>query len=70
VELALLTLLIVGGYLAACAFWPFVTCPRCDGGRKRSPSGKAWRNCPRCKGTGTRLRAGRVAWNAFRGHNR
>ncbi|GIG58769.1 hypothetical protein Lfu02_31410 [Longispora fulva] len=47
-------------YAAACAIWPFKNCPRCTGsGRKRSPTGRAWRDCKRCKGTGKRLRLGR-----------
>lgn len=48
------------GYAIACAVWPFVTCPRCAGsGRKRSPSGRAFRDCRRCSGSGRRLRTGR-----------
>lgn len=54
-------------YLAACTWWPFKACPRCTGsGKKRSPSGKAWRPCRRCKGSGARLRAGRRAVNWIR----
>jgi hypothetical protein len=67
VELTLLTLLIAGGYLAACAIWPFTACSRCDGnGKRRSPSGKAWRPCRRCGGTGARLRLGRRVYNHLR----
>lgn len=55
------------GYIAACVIWPFKPCPRCTGsGRRRSPSGHAWRHCRRCKGTGTRLRTGRRLYNTIR----
>lgn len=54
-------------YIAACAFWPFTACRKCDGaGRHRSPSGRAWRYCHRCNGTGARLRTGRRIWNYLR----
>lgn len=53
-------LLLLGGYLIACAVWPFAACRWCGGsGKKRSPSGRAWRPCRRCKATGARVRAGR-----------
>lgn len=62
--LVLLALVLAGGYLAACAIWPFTSCARCDGrGKFRSPSGRAWRGCRRCKGSGARLRYGRRVWN-------
>ncbi len=52
------------GYAAACAWWPFTACGRCEGtGKRRSPSGRAWRRCKRCKGTGGRLRHGRRIFN-------
>ncbi|MGH3502549.1 MAG: hypothetical protein ACRDQA_16905 [Nocardioidaceae bacterium] len=58
--LALLLLLTVVGYVAACAIWPFAACRRCSGsGKRRSPSGRAWRQCRRCHGTGRRVRIGR-----------
>jgi DnaJ-class molecular chaperone len=66
--------LAVAGYLAACRWWPYAACWRCHGdGKKRSPTGRAWRPCKRCKGTGTRLRIGRRILNrwseaAARGH--
>lgn len=51
-------------YIAACACWPFTNCHRCDGaGRRRSPSGRAWRYCRHCDGSGVRLRTGRRIWN-------
>jgi hypothetical protein len=51
-------------YIAASAVWPFAACRKCDGvGRRRSPSGRAWRYCHRCHGTGARLRTGRRIWN-------
>ena len=57
-------LLITLGYAVACWIWPFKPCRRCDGnGKRRSPSGRAWRDCPRCRGGGGRLRAGRRIYN-------
>lgn len=48
------------GYLIACAIWPFAACRWCSGsGKKRSPSGRAWRPCRHCKATGARVRLGR-----------
>ena len=62
-----ITLLVTLGYAAACAWWPFRACRTCDGtGRRRSPSGRAWRYCRRCKGTGARLRLGRLIFNFIR----
>jgi hypothetical protein len=63
-----ITLIIVTpGYILACAAWPFRACRRCGGkGRRRSPSGRAWRYCHHCHGTGARLRAGRRLWNHAR----
>ncbi len=52
-------LALTHGYAFACWIWPFKACPRCSGsGKKRSPSGRAFRLCRRCEGTGRRLRAG------------
>ncbi len=49
-------------YVVACAVWPLRSCERCSGtGKRRSPSGKAWRRCGRCGGDGTSIRAGRKA---------
>lgn len=63
---AIAALALLAGYIIACTIWPFSACFGCDGdGKKRSPSGKAWRTCRRCKGTGARLRIGRRAWNAW-----
>lgn len=51
------------GYFAACAFWPYAACRKCDGsGRHRSPSGRAFRFCRQCKGGGRRVRTGRRVW--------
>lgn len=59
------------GYVVACAIWPFATCRRCTGsGKRRSPSGRAWRKCPRCRGGGERLRFGRRVWNHLTRLNR
>jgi hypothetical protein len=53
----------LGCHLVACAVWPFTACRRCKGdGKRRSPSGRAWRLCRRCKGSGARVRLGRRAW--------
>lgn len=65
--LILLTLGVVAVYVAACAFWPFAACRRCSGtGKRRSPSGKAWRPCGRCTGTGRQVRVGRRVAELFR----
>lgn len=59
-----LALVWAAGYVVACAIWPFAACGRCKGtGKRRSPTGKAWRRCGRCKGGGSRLRVGRHVWN-------
>lgn len=65
--LAVVAALLACGYVAACVIWPFSACGRCDGsGKRRSPSGKAWRSCRRCRGSGARLRVGRRWWNHVR----
>lgn len=65
--LILIPVVVTLGYIAVCAVWPYTACPRCQGtGKRRSPSGRAWRHCRRCDGTGTRLRLGRRAWNHYR----
>lgn len=55
-----LFLLITAGivvYLLACRIWPYVKCPRCNGGgRHPSPTGAAFRLCSRCGGTGRKRR--------------
>lgn len=64
--LIVIALLLGVGYVLACAMWPFTACGRCSGtGKRRSPSGKAWRRCGRCDGSGRRVRMGRVAWELF-----
>lgn len=51
-------------YVFACWMWPFANCRKCEGkGRRRSPTGRAFRRCPKCKGTGRRLRTGRWIFN-------
>jgi hypothetical protein len=62
--LAVLGLLWLTGYAAACWLWPYTECRACHGTRKRrSPTGKAYRHCRRCHHTGERLRLGRQLWN-------
>lgn len=68
VALLLAGALVVLGYVLACAVWPYASCPRCHGsGKRRSPSGKAWRPCRRCGGTGRRVRIGRRLWETGQG---
>jgi hypothetical protein len=55
----------LAAYLLACWVYPYAACPRCKGsGKRRSPSGKAFRDCRRCGGRGRRVRIGRRIWNA------
>lgn len=66
-----LALLVVAGYVLACAVWPFASCGRCSGsGKKRSPTGRAWRACGRCGGSGRRVRLGRFLWESLGGGDR
>jgi len=54
----------LGGYVIACAVWPFAACRRCEGaGKLKSPTGRAFRLCRRCKATGRRIRTGRRLFN-------
>lgn len=63
-ELAAVILILLAGYISACAFWPYTSCGRCKGtGKHRSPSGKTFRNCRRCRGSGRRIRIGRRLWD-------
>ena len=65
--LILAVLAVTFCYFAACAVWPFTACRKCRGaGRRRSPSGRAWRYCHRCGGSGARLRTGRRLFNYLR----
>ena len=53
-------LLLIVGYGLACWIWPFRNCHDCHGtGRRRSPTGRAFRACRACSGTGGQLRLGR-----------
>ena len=66
--LILLALAGAGAYLAACAWWPFLPCRRCDGsGKRRSPFDRAWRRCRRCDGSGKHVRLGRRVFDALTG---
>lgn len=61
--LTLLAAVWLALYVLACVVWPFAACRRCDGtGKRRSPSGRAWRPCGRCGGAGRRVRLGRRVW--------
>lgn len=65
--LLLLALGALALYVVACVIWPYAACRRCGGtGKRRSPSGKAWRPCSRCGGNGTRVRVGRLLWELGR----
>lgn len=65
--LLLAALLAAAGYTAACIWWPFGTCRRCDGtGKHRSPTGRYWRPCRRCDGSGRRVRIGRLLYELTR----
>jgi len=72
--LALLVIVATVGYAVACAVWPLTAHGRCNGtGKRRSPSGKAWRTCRGCGGSGRKVRLGRKAWsfvNNTRGDSR
>jgi hypothetical protein len=57
-------LVVIGAiYAAACAVWPYKACYWCDGGKRKSPSGKSWRSCHWCSGSGQRPRLGRRLWH-------
>jgi len=59
----ILAAVALAGYVLACWLWPFAAHGRCNGtGKRRSPSGKAWRPCRGCGGSGRKVRLGRRAW--------
>ena len=65
---AVLASVAFAGYALACWIWPFANCVVCSGsGKRRSPTGRAWRACGRCQGSGSRLRTGRAVWNVLSG---
>ena len=67
----LVGLVLLVGYAGACTAWPFGACRRCSGsGKRRSPSGRAWRECRRCRGSGRRVRLGRRLWVAAQATHR
>ncbi len=71
ITLTLTALAVTLCYAVACWIWPFRNCRTCGGdGKKRSPSGRAFRLCRRCTGTGRRLRAGRWIYNRLSGIRR
>lgn len=64
---ALLGLIALVLYIGACILWPYSAHRWCKGsGRRRSPTGKAWRACGGCEGTGRRVRLGRRIYEALR----
>lgn len=65
---AVVVIVMAALWVIACAVWPFEPCPHCEGGKKRSPTGKKWRNCRWCKGAGKRVRFGRRLWTALHKH--
>lgn len=68
--LVLLALALAAGYIVACAWWPYTRHGWCSGtGKRRSPSGKSWRDCGGCAGSGKRVRVGRRVYEAVRGFN-
>jgi hypothetical protein len=70
-NLTILVLISTALYVAACAWWPFTKCGRCKGtGKRRSPSGKAWRTCRGCDGSGKHVRLDRRVYEALRGDDR
>ena len=64
-SVSIAALALLAGYTAACVLWPWTSCARCQNGKLRSPTGKAWRDCPRCGGTGRKVRFGRKVWSGF-----
>ena len=69
--LILAAIVVTVCYAGACAVWPFTACRKCRGaGRRRSPSGRAWRYCHHCGGSGARLRTGRRIWNYLRNQHK
>lgn len=62
--IVLVLLVFAAVYVLACLLWPFAACRWCEGGKKRSPGGRAWRPCGHCSGTGARVRLGRRLWSA------
>ncbi len=63
--IAIVVLALLGAYTMACIAWPWTSCARCQNGKLRSPTGKAWRECPRCAGTGRKVRLVRRLWSGF-----
>ena len=63
--IAIVVLAFLGAYVVACIAWPWTSCARCQNGKLRSPTGKAWRDCPRCAGTGRKVRLGRRLWSGY-----
>jgi DnaJ-class molecular chaperone len=65
--LAMALVAVVGGYVVACWVWPSTACRKCEShGKRRSPTGRAFKICRRCKGTGRRIRTGRRIFNWLR----
>jgi DnaJ-class molecular chaperone len=63
-------ILLTLGSLALYAYrvwrYPYVPCPRCNGGRKWAPGRSgAYRRCKKCQGSGEQLRPIRRLWNWY-----
>jgi hypothetical protein len=54
---ALIVLGLVGWYAYRVWRYPFVPCPRCNGGRRWAPGrSRAYRRCKSCGGSGEKVR--------------
>jgi hypothetical protein len=56
--LVIIGLVVAAWYTLACLFFPYAVCGSCQGGKKRSASGRSFRRCGRCGGSGSKLRFG------------
>lgn len=61
-QVALILLGLAAVYFGACRIYPYVACRTCDGGKRRSGSGKTWSRCRRCEGSGQVERWGARVW--------
>ena len=54
---------LVGIYVVWCLVRPYVDCPACDGGKKRTLN--TWNYCGTCQGTNRKPRPGRYVLRMF-----